>query len=82
MNEKHFTLPLDPQWRETIKEDRRWSKTSKATEERKAPWLVHPMIHILAHENTEKALTRFVRASKNGLPGHIFGTQETESSTS
>jgi|GEM_PF-6695429 len=72
MNEKLFTLPLDPQWRETIKEDPRWRKGFKSVMEKRPPWLVNPMTNILAHETTEKVLTRLVRASKNGLPAAYF----------
>lgn len=72
MNEKLLTLPLDPQWRETIKEDPRWRKAIKATEKRKTPWLVDPMVHVLAHENTEKVLTRLVRASRDGVSTIFF----------
>lgn len=72
MNEKLFTLPLDPQWRETIKDDPRWRKAIKATEKRKTPWLVDPMVHVLAHENTEKVLTRLVRASRDGVSTIFF----------
>ena len=72
MNEKLFTLPLDPQWRETIKEDPRWRKGFKTAVEKRSPWLVNPMVNILANETTEMVLTRLVRASKDGLPAAYF----------
>ena len=72
MDGKLFTLPLDAQWRKQIEEHYFFRKACKGTIKGKEPWQIPSVIHILAHEQTEEALKRLIRASQNGLPVDLF----------
>ncbi len=72
MQEPVFTLPLNSGWREPVKTSSYWKKTLGISMNTDKPWIVEPILQILAHPKTEEALVRLIKESKGNLPVDIF----------